>query len=171
MHLHPFSSDEAGSKATVGQFLDYQGSSLSDTSMALWDGKEQNNGDKCGTGADAKAAEVQWAVGHYAKKWTGTPRTGNPADYRPKNGDIVALYFLPKGTKLEEPPGAQQALTSIQDLGGQPVKGPAVPSSGTPGETVPGATVPGATVPGATVPGATIPSVPTSDSTTPSSTP
>jgi hypothetical protein len=156
MHLHPFSSDESGSKATLGRFLEYQGSSVSETEMKLWNGKQYNNGDTCGTGADAKKAEVQWAVGHYNEKWSGTPRTGNPADYHPKNGDIVALYFLPKGTKLAEPPGAQEALTSISDLNGQPVKGPPVSST---------------TTPGATVPGATTPSVPTSDSTTSSSTP
>ncbi len=151
MHLHPFSSDESGSKATVGRFLEYQGSSISEDSMKLWDGKEQKNGDKCGTGADAKKSIVQWSVGHYGKKWTGTPRAGNAGDYHPKNGDIVALYFLPKGTKLAEPPGAEEALTSIQDLNGQPVSGAQVTTT--------------------TVPGATPSSVPTSDSTTSSSTP
>jgi hypothetical protein len=151
MHLHPFSSDESGSKATVGRFLDYQGSTLTESSMKLWSGKEYTNGDTCGTGADKKPAEVQWTVGHFGKKWTGTPRTGNPADYHPKNGDIVAIYFLPKGTKLAEPPTAEQALSSIQDLNGQPVSGPATSST--------------------IAPGATVPSVPPSDSTTSSSTP
>ena len=98
MHLHPFSSDEAGSKATVGRFLELRGSSVSETSLKLWDGKQHNERRQVRHRAPTrKKAEVQWAVGHYGKKWTGTPRTGNPADYHPKNGDIVALYFLPKG--------------------------------------------------------------------------
>lgn len=121
MHIHPFSTDEAGTKATVGRFIDYGGWQLSDSSMKLWDAKEHKNGDTCGSGANAKPAEIQWSVGEFGKPWTGKPETGNPADYHPKNGDIVAIYFLPKGEKLPEPPNAEQALTSISDLGGQPV--------------------------------------------------
>jgi hypothetical protein len=123
MHIHPFSSDEAGAKATVGRFITYGGWELSDSSFKLWDAVARQNGERCGTGADAKKAEVQWAVGQFGKKWTGTPRSGNPADYRPKNGDIVAIYFLPKGDPLPEPPDAEKALTSINDLGGAPVSG------------------------------------------------
>ena len=121
MHIHPFSTDEAGSKATVGRFIQYGGWSLSDSSFKLWDGKEYKNGDTCSTGPDAgKKGEIQWSVGKFGKKWTGKPMTGNPADFRPKNGDIVGIYFLPKGAPLPEPPGAEQALASISDLGGQP---------------------------------------------------
>ena len=71
-------------------------------------------------GPTAKKAEVQWTVGRFGKTWTGTPRSGNPADYHPKNGDIVAIYLLPKGAKLPEPPTAEQALTNISDLDGAP---------------------------------------------------
>lgn len=122
MHIHPFSSDEAGNKATVGRFLTYGGWSLSDSSMKLWDSVEHQNGQKCGKGAGAKPAEIQWVVGHYGQPWPGKARTGNPADYHPKNADIVAIYFLPKGQPLPEPPGAQAALASINDLGGQPAQ-------------------------------------------------
>ena len=34
---------------------------------------------------------------------------------------IVAIYFLPAGSPLPEPPDAQAALASIGDLGGAPV--------------------------------------------------
>lgn len=134
MHIHPFSSDEAGNAATVGRFIDYGGWSLSDSSMKLWDGVEHKNGQDCGEGASAKPAEIQWTVGHYGQPWTGKARTGNPADFNPKNADIVAIYFLPKGEPLPEPPQAQTALASINDLGGQPAK-PGVTQT-----TVPGAT-------------------------------
>src|SRR4051794_3842546 len=40
MHIHPFSTDEAGTKATVGRFVTYGGWDLSDSSFKLWDGKQ-----------------------------------------------------------------------------------------------------------------------------------
>jgi hypothetical protein len=130
MHIHPFSSDEAGDKATLGRFLSYGGWTTSDSSFHVWDDKEHKNGDKCGTGAGAKEAEVQWTVGRFGKTWTGTPRSGNPSDYKPKNGDIVAIYLLPKGAKLPEPPTAEQALANISDLNGAPVSGTATTTPG-----------------------------------------
>lgn len=123
MHIHPFSSDESGAKATVGRFLQYGGWTLSDSSFKLWDGQQHDNGQKCTTGTKAKKAQIQWSVGKFGKPWTGTPRTGNPAGYHPQNGDIVGIYFLPLGDKLPEPPTAEQALTNISDLGGAPVSG------------------------------------------------
>jgi hypothetical protein len=160
LHFHPFASDESGDKATLGRFMDYGGWDLTSTSFTLWDSQTHQNGDECGTGADAEPAELQWTVGHYGKEWTGKPRTGNPADYKPKNGDIIAIYMVPKGEKLTEPPDAQTALTSIQDLGGAPVKsGPVPGGTGTGGTGSTGSTVPGATgstgTPGSTTPTST----------------
>jgi hypothetical protein len=132
MHIHPFSSDEAGTKATVGRFITYGGWNLADSSFKLWDSQDHKNGQKCGTGANAKPAEVQWTVGSFGKPWTGTPRSGNPADYHPKNGDIVSVYLLPKSTKLPKPPGADKALANIEDLNGAPVSG-----TGSTGSSVP----------------------------------
>jgi hypothetical protein len=131
MHIHPFASDEAGSKATVGRFLGYGGWSASDSSFKVWDDKEHKTGDTCGSGSNAKKAEVQWTVGKFGKKWTGTPRSGSVADYHPQNGDIVAVYLLPKGEKLPEPPTAEQALANISDLGGQSVTATTAPSGST----------------------------------------
>jgi hypothetical protein len=133
MHIHPFSSDEAGNAATVGRFISYGGWEVSGTSMKLWDGVEHKNGQFCGKTGNQKKSEVQWAVGEYGKPWSGKARSGNPADFHPKNGEIVAIYYLPKGQKLEEPPTAQDALANINDLGGQP----ATDATTT---TVPGAT-------------------------------
>jgi hypothetical protein len=159
IHVHPFGSDETGDNATVGRFIDYGGWQLSGSSFTLWDGQEHKNGQKCGEGADAKPAEVQWTVGRFGEPWKGTPRTGNPADYKPRNGDIIAIYLLPKGEKLEEPPKAEDSLTSISDLGGAPVSGP--------GTTVP--TAPGETAPPGTE--TTVPTAPPATDATTSSTP
>lgn len=131
MHIHPFASDEAGAKATVGRFLGYGGWSAGESSFKVWDDKEHKTGDSCGSGADAKKAAVQWTVGKFGKPWTGTPRSGSISDYHPKNGDIVALYLLPKGEKLPKPPKADEALTSIEDLGGQPVTATTAPGGST----------------------------------------
>ena len=153
MHVHPHGSDETGDRATVGRYIDYGGWALSSDSFTLWDGTEHETGQECGTGGDAEPAEVQWTVGKFGQPWTGKPRTGDPADYKPKNGDIVAIYLLPKGAELEEPPDAEQSLTSISDMGGAPVSGEAPPA---PTETtVPGATPPSTPVPGDTTPTST----------------
>ena len=84
-------------------------------SFKLWDGQEHKNGEKCGTGADAKPAEIQWTVGHFGKPWTGKPQTGNPATTSPKNGDIVAHLPPAEGRRSSrEPPTADERSTSIQ---------------------------------------------------------
>jgi hypothetical protein len=118
IHLHPFASDEAGD-ASVGRFMDYGGWKLSSDAFTAWDGATRRDGEACATGGDGR---VQWVVGEYGKPWPTKARSGDPADYRPENGDIVAIYFLPKGSPLPEPPDAQAALSSIGDLGGAPVK-------------------------------------------------
>jgi hypothetical protein len=138
MHLHPFASDETGQKATVGRFFDYGGWKVSTNELKLWDGSTHKDGEQC-TGATPGAGEVQWVVGRHNEPWPTEARSGDPADYRPRNGDIVALYFVPKGTKLEQPPKANAALDNIEDLGGQPATPQTTPN------TVPGAT--GSTVP------------------------
>lgn len=155
MHIHPFSSAATGKRATVGRFLkDNEGAGwdLSATSMVLWDAPEHRNGGKCGTGASAKPAEVQWIVGHRGKPWPTKPRTGNPASFRPADGDIIAVYFLPKGDKLEEPPGAEAALKNISDVAGSSSSSTTTGTGGTPGLSTPPVSTPGASTPGASTP-------------------
>jgi hypothetical protein len=130
IHLHPFSSDEAGEKATVGRFMDYGGWSVSSDEIEAWDGTTHRNGQEC-TGATPGKGKVQWKVGRHNEPWPTKARTGNPADYHPKNGDIVAIYFVPEGAPLDEPPAANSSLDSIEDLGGQPAT-PQAPASSTP---------------------------------------
>jgi hypothetical protein len=89
-------------------------------------------GDKCKD--SGKPGELQWKVGKLGQPWPNQPMTGNPSDHHIGNGEIIALYFVPKGTKLEQPPGSDQALNSINDLNGQPAL--PVPST-TPGASTP----------------------------------
>ena len=95
-------------------------------------------------------ADLVWATGHFGKPWKGTPRKGNPADFRPQNADIVAIAFLPEGQTVPEPPDAESALSNIQDLGGAPAAS-TVPTTGV---TTPGASESSTTLP-------TTPAVPT----------
>ena len=156
MHIHPYSSAASGKNATVGRFIaDNEGAGweLDGTSMKLWDGNEYKDGYTCPSGEfKGEKANLVWAAGHLGDPWKGTPRTGNPADFRPQNADIVAIAFLPKGQKVPEPPDAESALSNIEDLGG-------APAASTP-STVAGTPVPGATTPAASDSSTTVPTAP-----------
>jgi hypothetical protein len=124
MHIHPYSSAASGKNATVGRFIaDNEGAGwqLDSTSMRLWDGVQYQNGYTCPSGEfKAKKANLVWATGHYGEQWSGKLRKGNPADYRPQDGDVVAIGFLPKGAALVEPPDANTALAGVNDPGATP---------------------------------------------------
>jgi hypothetical protein len=121
IHDHPYASDEAGKKATLGRYLGYAQSKVTADSIRLWSNWVPNvdfsNGDKCKE--SGKPGELQWKVGKLGEPWPTEAETGNPSDHHIGNGEIIALYFVPKGTKLEQPPGSDEALKSINDLGGQ----------------------------------------------------
>jgi hypothetical protein len=118
IHDHPYASDEAGAKATLGRYLGYAQSSVTSDSIKLWSNWVPNvdfsNGDKCKE--SGKPGIVQWKVGKLGDPWPSKAETGNPSDHHIANGEIIALYFVPKGTKLEQPPGSDEALKSISDL-------------------------------------------------------
>jgi hypothetical protein len=95
MHIHPFSSDEAGDNATVGAFFTFGGWSVSEDSFSIWGGMQRSNGDEC----NGEPATVRWSV-------NGEERSGDPGDYQPQDGDIVAIALLPEGDEIGEPPAA-----------------------------------------------------------------
>jgi hypothetical protein len=121
IHDHPYASDESGAKATLGRYLGYAQSDVSSDSIKLWSNwapdVDYQNGDKCKDSGEPGV--LQWKVGKLGEPWPTKAATGNPADHRIQNGEIIALYFVPKGTPLEQPPGSDEALHNIQDLGGQ----------------------------------------------------
>lgn len=148
IHIHPFSNSEAGTRATVGRFMTYGGWRLSSTAMKVWDGKEHKDGQPCGTGGAAKPARVQWKLGRFERPWPAATRSGNPADYRPQNGDIIAIYFDPPGSALDQPPGSNEALRNISDLGGAPAA--TAPPSSAPGTGTGSSAPPAISVPTST---------------------
>ena len=147
IHDHPFGSDESGSKATLGRYLGYAQTQLSANSIKLWSqwvpNADDTNGKQCPKAK--KPGVLQYKVGTFGKPWPKTARSGNPADYRMVNGDIIAVYFLPKGDALEQPPGSDAALANINDLNGKsaiPTSATSAPAASTPSSTPPASTAP-----------------------------
>lgn len=101
IHFHPFTSDEAGDNATVGTFLEHGGWEVSEDSFELWFGGRRT-GDSC---PDGHVGTVRWAV-------NGEERAGNPADYRPEDGDTVVIAFLLEGQEI---PPAPDDVIRVQD--------------------------------------------------------
>lgn len=116
IHTHPFVVSEEGGNARLSKFADYGGWSVSSDSIDAWVGPESkpqqtewSNGDTCSFGQyKGEKGELTWAV-------DGTTRTGDPADYKLKDGETLAIYFLPKGAEHPFPPDACIAFSQISD--------------------------------------------------------
>lgn len=173
MHIHPFTKSEGGDNATVGRFLGYGGWGASEDSLSLWTGPandsnktDWSDGDKCAPGSQfaGQKGVVKWSV-------DCKDRTGDPSDYKPHDGAVVALAFLPKSEDIGTPPGATQ---SPQNDGGSttPLNNKGCRTAG-PGATT---TVPGAPTAGAderivTAPDSTTATTATTVATTPTTGP
>lgn len=97
IHLHPFTDDEVGGNATVGLFFEYGGWELSEDRVALpgWaESIDVNNGDTC---PDGRPGRVRWKV-------NGEEQEGNPADYAPEDGDVIAIAFIADGDAIADVP-------------------------------------------------------------------
>ncbi len=99
VYVHPFTADEAGTKATLGLFLKRGGWKLDATSLELWDRVEHRNGSSCPGGA---AARVRWWV-------DGVEGQGAAAAYTPRNGQVVVITFDDRA----EPPGEPPQMAAI----------------------------------------------------------
>lgn len=95
VHVHPFRQSTAGAHATLGAFFASGGWHASGTRLELWDHRVHRNGDRCGS----ELARVRWSV-------NGRVRSGDPSRYRPQNGDVIVVAFLPPGEPLGTPPSA-----------------------------------------------------------------
>jgi hypothetical protein len=89
IHIEPQTSDEMGKNATVGTYFKFGGWKLSDKQVEFV-GESKKNGDKCG----AKPGEIRWEV-------NGVEKTGNPAHYKIKDGDEIAIAFVPADLSLK----------------------------------------------------------------------
>ncbi|MEX0947499.1 MAG: hypothetical protein WEE69_01955 [Acidimicrobiia bacterium] len=111
IHIHPYSSADAGDNATLGRYFHNGGWTVAEDSFDVWAGPAVepgtttwSNGDKCPPGSTmaGRTGVVKWSV-------DCTGRTGNPADYKLQDLHVVALAFLPKGEAIGVPPNAFEA--------------------------------------------------------------
>ncbi len=167
IHIHPASPLAAGKRATLGVFFDAAKAKVSSSQIGLPGQPVKKNGDKCGD----KSGEVQ--VRTWANKNPDTPSTvytGNPADLRPRDGELVTVAFVPKGDDISRPPAAAQldkltdvgpAATATTVPGAVPPEGSQPPDSTQPADsTPPPASPPDATPPPAAPAETPSPSVP-----------
>ena len=110
-HPHPpLRRLRAGRNATLGHFLEQRWLErvrglLRQLRWYTWAGPESkpnerswSNGDTCNFGEyKGQKGELVWSV-------DGKMQKGNPSDYRMKDGETVAIGFLPKGVELGFPP-------------------------------------------------------------------
>jgi hypothetical protein len=105
IHMEPVTPDEAGRNATLGRYFEFGGWQLSAGGFDFLD-TQVKNGDDC---AGAPGA-LTWQVA----RWDGTlgpqhytVKSGNPADYKLYNGDVIVVAFLPEGrdpSAIGDPP-------------------------------------------------------------------
>ena len=152
IHTHPFVVSESGNNATLGRFAGYGGWSASSDSIDGWTGPESkpaqkswSNGDACFGQYKGEKGTVTWAV-------DGKPRTGNPSDYRMKDGETLAVYFLPKGAEKPFPPDACTAFAQISDANSAALSKNSPCRSESTTTTAPATTAPATTAPVTTSP-------------------
>jgi hypothetical protein len=111
IHVHPFFKSEGGDNATLGKFLGYGGWGASEDSLSLWTGMtidpnktDWSTGDKCPPGSQfaGQKGVVKWSL-------DCKDQTGDPSDLKLRNGDVIALAFLPKDQPIGTPPNADLA--------------------------------------------------------------
>jgi hypothetical protein len=142
IHMEPQSSDESGRHATVGKYFDFGGWKLSSSSFDFL-GTKVSDGDKCPNGQPGK---LTWALAKWDGKGTGpqdpppqqkyTLQSGNPADHKLDQGDIVVIAFLPPGqdaatlANKQNPP----SLPNLPGALGVSESGPSTPPASLPNE-------------------------------------
>lgn len=100
IHMEPQGVAFAFGRATVSNFLDAGGASVTETSIELPGAGKKTNGDKCD---DGKPGKVRWEV-------NGKQRTGDPGKFVGKDGDVLMIGFLPDGQEIGIMPGVLERL-------------------------------------------------------------
>lgn len=116
IHIHPFTSAEAGDHATLGKFFDYGGWKASTDEIEVWQGPSFDpdkttwrTGDRC-PGADGRLGTGD--RGRVVFEVNCTRVSGNPSDHKLADQEVVAIGFLPKGEAMGAPPNAASAPES-----------------------------------------------------------
>lgn len=98
IHMEPTSAADAGDNATLGRYFESGGWSVSEAGFSFL-GVTRNNGDHC----DGEPGTVRWWV-------NDVEQSGNPADYKLFDEDVVVVAFLPAGAPAPGvPPSLEKA--------------------------------------------------------------
>ena len=116
VHIHPFGAAAAGKRAQLGIFFDSVDVDVSDDEIDLPNQDAKRNGDKCGE----RTASVQmkvWDSRDPADR--GRIVEGDPADFRPQDGQLITIAFVPEGDDIPRPPSADNLdrLTDVAPVG------------------------------------------------------
>ncbi|MEW6154850.1 MAG: hypothetical protein AB1673_12805 [Actinomycetota bacterium] len=113
VHVHPFSSQAAGQRATLGVYFDAVGIDASATSLKLpTDQRTYRNGDDC-NGQEASLVTKIWDT--RAESDQGRTFTGNPRDIRLTDNQLITIAFVPAGTEVRKPP-SEPMLDNLSDV-------------------------------------------------------
>jgi hypothetical protein len=99
IHMEPVSTDESGNNATVGRYFQFGGWKLSATGYTFLNTTVQN-GDKCGSQPGVLRWETAKFNGNVNGAQSYVEHTGNPANFKLNNGDIVVIAFVPRTASL-----------------------------------------------------------------------
>jgi hypothetical protein len=102
IHIHPFSEEAAGDRATLKLFLDDVGVEVTPDGITRPPGVEVRDGDDC----NGKPSAVQIAVWDGPDDPTPTLYDGEPTKVPLKADELITIAFAPAGTDIPKPPSA-----------------------------------------------------------------
>jgi hypothetical protein len=105
IHIHPFGNAASGRNAVLGKFADAAQFTLKSGEIKLPGGKRYKDGDKC----EGKPGVLQ--VRRDGKLVPGDPRKVRFL----KDRSLITIAFVPKGTKIPDPPSASE-LDQLTDV-------------------------------------------------------
>ena len=112
VHIHPFSSQSSGRRATLGVFFDTVAVEASESRLELPGQDARRNGQKCGE-RDAQIRTRVWDSRDPADQ--GRIVEGDPKDIRPTDGMLITIAFVPEGVDIPRPPTADN-LDRLTDV-------------------------------------------------------
>jgi hypothetical protein len=159
--IKPLKSSQAGTNATFGKFVAaYQGMELTSSKVQVPGGPAYTNGEACpkGTPDAGQKGEVQmlsWSNALLTKQ-KPVKVTGDPADLRFSQNQLVSVGFLPEGKLPPRPSGT--VVIALLNAANSSSTSTTLPTGSTVVTTPSGSTV----VPTPTVPPTTVPATATS---------
>ena len=100
IHIHPSSNAATGERATLDVFFEEVGLTVEEDELEVPGRQTLENGDDC----NGEPGRVVVKVWENPVDEEGRVLEGDPGDYRPQNGNVIAFGFLPDGEELEKPP-------------------------------------------------------------------